>query len=450
MPNNAGFLPTFSGKTSLSLSDLDALSAAVKSFHGTEYVPVSGHRGQRRYKLANFNLDQVNEQGHDVYSNEGLVQSVGFSVADEPYISEGEIVLPMAHYFQPEGSETECNGGVQNAVGAVSSIGVFSGLKRPDIVRGNIGLPLADSTECGGAVAGLISAVEVDSEATKPFISAGVLHLTAGGGDECCGGCTCVPAEYVPGSHSTLGLISSIDPTEDITAADIVNGAIRLPLADSTVCGGAVAGLISAVAVDADATSPYIAAGVLHLAGGGGDECCGGCACVPAEYVPGSHSTLGLISSIDPNESILQPDIVAGAVRLPYADTARGAVGLMQGVAVVEGYTDPLICYGNLYLPLADTCGGATGLISGVVTDATSPYISAGVLHLPTTGSAECELEGLMDAEGNEVPWADLPDDICAGIVLSTHYVGSYEYELKAAKVGKFLQLQVIQDFSAT
>lgn len=223
MPNNAGFVPTFSGKTSLSLSDLDALSAAVNSLHGTEYVPAGGHRGQRRYRLANFNLGQVNEQGHDVFSNEGMVRAVGFSVEDEPYIREGEVVLPVAHYV-PGSAEDE-----PAATGALASVVVEGGITAPDIQRGQMRLPLADSTECGGAVAGLIQAVQLDDDATSPYIEQGVLHLTEAGG------CSCVPAEYDPlECVSTLGLVRSIQVDASATVGKITDGNIFLPLAGQT------------------------------------------------------------------------------------------------------------------------------------------------------------------------------------------------------------------------
>lgn len=385
-------IPNFAGAAQLSLMDLQALADAVEAQERV-LPPASmpARSGSRKYSLANYNLDTKDACSGEAWpNNPGLISSLAFAATAEPRIDKGEMHIPLAHHVDTY------NGGDESldmVTGAIKAVYCLPDVHKPSIVRGDIQIPYAHSLW----------------------------------DDDCDAFCT--------GVVSTAGVVHSLQYIG--TAPRINQGVIELPLADSTACEGAVTGVISGVATDST-SGAYITQGVLHLPESSGD-------CEPAEYTPGGTSVLGLVRSIDGNTSIQRPDIVDGAIRIPYADTARGAEGLMQGVSVVEGFSDPLICYGYLFLPLADSCNGATGLINGVAADASEPYISAGVLHLPPA-----ELDGLIDAEGNEVPWADLPEDVCEGIILSTHYVGSYTYDLKAAKVNNFLRLQVIQDYSAT
>lgn len=427
-------LPNFAGAEKLSLMDLQALADAVEAQERVLPPAVLPNRlGARKYGLANFNLDTANScDGSAWPDNEGTIRSVAFSVADEPYICQGDIAIPLAHYMPSGGDDAP------SAVGALASVVVEPGLTAPDIQRGQVRLPLADSA-CGGSVAGLVQGVQLDST-SGAYITAGVLHLPASGGgeDDCCGGCACVPAQYTPGgdecSGSVLGLICSVDPNDNILLPDIVDGAIRIPYADTArgavgimrgvsveagftdpliccgylflpladTCNGAT-GLIKGVEVDA--TEPYISAGVLHLPLAGG----GSCSCEPAEY-NSSTSTLGLIKSIDPASGIAAADIVDGAIRIPYADSVY--------------------------------CDGTCGLVSGIEVDSTltEPKITQGVIKLPLSG-----LFGLRDSYGNEIPWASVNNT-----VLSTHYVGSYEYNLTATYDSGYLCLQIIQDPSAT
>lgn len=412
-------LPNFAGAEKLSLMDLQALADAVEAQERVLPPAVLPNRlGARKYGLANFNLDTANScDGSAWPDNEGTIRSVAFSVADEPYICQGDIAIPLAHYMPSGGDDAP------SAVGALASVVVEPGLTAPDIQRGQVRLPLADSA-CGGSVAGLVQGVQLDST-SGAYITAGVLHLPASGGgeDDCCGGCACVPAQYTPGgdecSGSVLGLICSVDPNDNILLPDIVDGAIRIPYADTArgavgimrgvsveagftdpliccgylflpladTCNGAT-GLIKGVEVDA--TEPYISAGVLHLPLAGG----GSCSCVPAEYTRGGTSTLGLIKSIAPSSDISAADIVSGAIRIPYADSiyCGGTVGLVSGIEYDSTLTEPKIFQGKIQLPTAS--GGLAGLVTEAGNMTWSEIECVGLVTLANgAGSTICRVE---------------------------------------------------------
>lgn len=237
-------IPHFAGVQQLSLTDLQALADAVEA--QTRILPpagLPGRVGSRKYGLANFNLDTANScDGSAWPENEGLIRSVGYSEEDEPYICQGDIALPMAHYVPGAGDETPA------ATGVLHSVLVEGGITAPDIQRGQMRLPLADSA-CDGAVAGLLRAVEVDEDASAPYISQGTLYLLPGGGgggdDDCCGGCTCVLAQYNnTAAADVAGLIASVAADDAATGCSIVDGAITLPMADDTLDCDARAGLM--------------------------------------------------------------------------------------------------------------------------------------------------------------------------------------------------------------
>lgn len=205
----------------------------------------------RRYMqppLASFNTDELFAcSGEVLPDGPGLIRSIGYSVEDEPYISRGGIVLPMAHDVQFGDDEA-----VPAAVGVVYTINVDHGLTRPEIRRGQVRLPLAESG-CDGSVAGMVSGVAVDAEASEPYICDGVIYLTASGGggggdDDCCGGCTCVLAQYNnEAAVDVAGLIASVEADDEAEEMSIVDGAMRLPMADDTLDCGARAGLMASV-----------------------------------------------------------------------------------------------------------------------------------------------------------------------------------------------------------
>lgn len=189
-------VPHFSGKNELSLQDLDALATAVRAHTLTsEYVPAGEHRGRRQYTGANYNLSQFADECSGevaVPDKSGMLASVQYLTVAAPYIDNGNMVLPLAHDWDPaEDSSVPA----EQATGGIASISVPENLKRPQICRGDIQLPLAHS-DWGGAegamvTPGLVYAVQLDAEyddectgsvTGQPYIDQGVIHLPAGTG----------------------------------------------------------------------------------------------------------------------------------------------------------------------------------------------------------------------------------------------------------------------------
>lgn len=245
-------LPHFSGKTSLSLRDLDALAERVQASSATaEYVPAPTHKGRKQYTRASFNAPVSAEDACSgtvtLPDKVGLIASVGYAPTEEPYISAGNIVLPLAHDFSPEDSSLPD----EQATGGVYSINVPEQLKRPQINHGNILLPLAQSDwgDAEGAMytPGLVYAVEQDACTGAAYIEQGVIHLPSGGSGG--GG----------GELPLLSIAASSDETWGVNGGDF-----RVGLAD--MCAGS-AGVISRVETGA---SLALRQGVLTVPLGGG------------------------------------------------------------------------------------------------------------------------------------------------------------------------------------
>lgn len=281
MATSAIPLPHFSGKTSLSLQDLDALAERVQASSVTaEYVPASPHKGHKQYTRASFNAPVSAEDACSgtvtLPDKVGLIASVGYAETDAPYISAGNIVLPLAHDFSPEDSSLPD----ESVTGGIFSINVVEELKRAQINRGDIQLPLAQSSwpqTAEGAMytPGFVYGVQYDpvddacEGAVLPRIDQGIIHLPAGGGggggdDTEHTGCSCVPAQYT-GSISSLGLCRSVEFEENLESCLITNGRIRLPRATSAdECTGTVGG-VCAVQYTGTVTTPAIQNGIIML-----------------------------------------------------------------------------------------------------------------------------------------------------------------------------------------
>lgn len=282
-------LPNFAGAEKLSLMDLQALAEAVEAQERVLPPAVLSNRlGSRKYSLANFNLDTKDSCTGEAWpNNPGLVSSMSFTAEPEPRIVEGELYIPLAHHVN---SYTKDDDSIEQVSGGVRAVYCTHQLHEPQIARGDIhipyamssweddcegfcsgisstagvvyavqfdgtapriddgiiGIPLADSTACGGAVTGVIAGVAMDST-SGAYISGGVLHLPSGGGgdDDCCGGCTCVLAQYNnEASADVAGLIASVEADEEAEEMSIADGAIKLPMADESLECEARAGLM--------------------------------------------------------------------------------------------------------------------------------------------------------------------------------------------------------------
>lgn len=158
----------------------------------------------------------------------GLVASVAYAELDAPRIDAGAVQLPLAHDFSPAEDSSLPD---EQATGGICSINVPEGLKRAQINRGNILLPLAHSDwgDAEGAMytPGLVYAVEQDACAGSAYIEQGVIHLPSGGSGG--GG----------GELPQFSIEASLDETWSVNA-----GAFRVGLAD--MCAGS-AGVIARV-----------------------------------------------------------------------------------------------------------------------------------------------------------------------------------------------------------
>lgn len=188
-----------------------------------------------------------------------------------PCIDRGAVRLPLAHDWDPADDSSLP---AEQATGGICSINVPERLRRAQINRGDILLPLAHSDwgeDAEGAMAtpGLVYAVQVDAGEDEcsgtvsgvPYIDQGVIHLPAGMG----GGCSCNPASYNEQYGSCIGLIRTVKYVSNLQAPDICDGNIRLPKCTTYgECPGVVGGIAS-VRFDASAAVPSVQEGVITL-----------------------------------------------------------------------------------------------------------------------------------------------------------------------------------------
>lgn len=179
----------------------------------------------------------------------GLVASVAYAELEAPRIEAGAVQLPLAHDFSPAEDSSLPD---EQSTGGISGIESQEGLHRPQIDRGRILLPLAQSDwgDAEGAMytPGLVYAVEQDACTGAAYISQGIIHLppsSGGGGDG--------------GTWPALSIAASADETWSA-----VGGALQVGLAD--MCSGS-AGVVSRVETG---DSLGLSQGVLTVPLGGG------------------------------------------------------------------------------------------------------------------------------------------------------------------------------------
>lgn len=178
----------------------------------------------------------------------GLVASVAYAELDAPRIDAGAVQLPLAHDYSPAEDSSLPD---EHATGGISGIDAQDGLHRPQIDRGRILLPLAQSDwgDAEGAMytPGLVYAIEQDACAGSAYIEQGVIHLPSGGSGG--GG----------GELPQFSIEASLDETWSVNG-----GAFRVGLAD--MCAGS-AGVIARVE---HGESLALSQGVLTVPLGGG------------------------------------------------------------------------------------------------------------------------------------------------------------------------------------
>lgn len=229
-------------------------------------------------------------------------------------------------------------------------------------------------------------------------------------------------ASSTDGALEAAGLVASVDFNTEARSPRIDNGGIQLPYANYGLSNtddnaGGIAGIRYGSGIDA----PRINGGMIELvpggSGGGGE-----CSCVLAQYAaPGVADVAGKIAGVHFSSGVDAPRISDGVMMLPLAeyepadsntDEVRVAGGIM-GVAYASGIDTPRI---------------ATG----------------GRIELPTG------MVGVMTSAGVRTSWHGLPNTLEYGMILSTHYVGSYKYDLRAWSDGKYLGLAIVQDYNFT
>lgn len=224
------------------------------------------------------------------------------------------------------------------------------------------------------------------------------------------------------------GLIESVAYDISVSEPQINEGKILLPPSGG---GGSD---ITEVLYTSYVSSPVIESGTIHHP--------------YAQTVLEGSSVAGVVSGFIKSSNVSYPFAENGDIVLPWAQSVSSVYGLVCGVESNSAVTAPMITDGDIILPYAQYENGSsvTGLIAGVTTSAvSSPIIQNGKLILPEGGGT---VLGLRDMYGNPIAWEDLPTAENA-IVLSTHYVGSYKYDLKAYVSDGYLGLQIIQDFGS-
>lgn len=226
-------------------------------------------------------------------------------------------------------------------------------------------------------------------------------------------------ASSTDGVLTAAGLIASVDFNAEARAPRIDNGGIQLPFAEYASGTDAHAGVIAGIRYGSGIDAPRIRAGVIELVPGGGGG--GGCSCVLAQYqASGAADVPGKIAGVEFSEEVDACRIENGMMRLPMAEymPATGSStdevvvpGAIQRVAYCSAIDEPRI-------------------------------VAGGRMELPTG------LVGVMTQEGERATWYGLPSTAASGLILSTHYVGSYKYDLRAWCDGKYLGLAIIQDYN--
>lgn len=174
------------------LNELITSATDASAAPGRSVAPRPGIHAQPG--LARFNMqveDSCTGQASPLPDYAGLLKSVVYGSLDAPRIDRGNMILPLAHDYSPEDSSLPD----ESATGGIASINVVEELKRAQINRGDIQLPLAQSSwsqTAEGAMytPGLVYGVQYDNAddacegAVLPRIDQGIIHLPAGDGAE--------------------------------------------------------------------------------------------------------------------------------------------------------------------------------------------------------------------------------------------------------------------------
>lgn len=343
-------IPNFSGKSSLSLADLQALSDVVRA-----------------------NMLQAEQPPARVKVGVALPRPAHHVPEGGMYFGESFIAPVSSHVSRP---------------GLVQSLEFMSGLSRPAFVQGKGFIPLAETVDAEGyflptPVAGALTGARwaTDSSVAYPrILPGGVLEIppTSGGSS----GIAPPPlAEWDAENTSVPGLIAAVYFASEVDRPRIDFGNIRLPMAAtvdsaSVELATAVAGAIAGVqyATDSSVDKPRI----LH---GGIIELPQNAASAPlANFGPGKETVPGLVANVAFSLGDPEPTANNGFVSIPLAATVDSASN-------------------KLTPAIMGAIGGARWAAGSV----TEPRIApGGIIEIPRGGA----LQGLQDAAGNAVTWA--------------------------------------------
>jgi hypothetical protein len=244
---------------------------------------------------------------------------------------------------------------------------------------------------------GLIAEAWYSKLATAPSIVEGVLRLplaeNADYPTECEG-------ETV--SRWWPGALTELTTAGNIRRPQVRAGVASMPLAQTAWAddcdAGATPGVVYAAAF-APVEAPHIAQGVITLPYANTEGCEG-------------VATPGVLRDVRVDPSAVDPSIEAGVLILPLgggavdlADTATSTVGIVSRVEAGDASSGWRITRGAINVPRAhaDACTGTAGVISGIQYSNTSvPMICDGVIGLPFAP------RGLVGDCGGLVTWEAL------------------------------------------
>lgn len=227
--NSMGKIPSFAGKSSLSLTDLQALADAVPAA-GVQVQVAPGTRGRVQYGLAQYHVPADECAGEvAVPDAEGMIAGVLMDAEGEPYIEEGVMHLPAGAGTGGGGCHCgpafydDCDGG---CIGLIRSVEYENDLTGPRIDDGHILLPLATTYgECPG-VCGGVQAVMVSETATGASIKNGIITLPVMG----LKGVMTVDGPRSWGALECAGMVrmNEADASNMGVQVEVVNGYLRI------------------------------------------------------------------------------------------------------------------------------------------------------------------------------------------------------------------------------
>lgn len=371
-------VPVFSGKSSLALSDLDAMADCVRDAQ-LKIGTLGGHthRGHAQPGHAWY-LPAAAAQEYGATSPRiapGLVG--GLKISREftaPLIANGTVYFPMAHMETRHEIDPE-DDTVAYLPGAIDAIEVRED-SPAGLDYGTIVLPLAQSPT-----------MEKDD-------------LTG--------------AEYAL-EDGWAGLIQGVEFAGGIERPSFNNGLLQFPLAQATsdVAGctvSSIPGAIAGVQADSSLTAPYIDNGILYLPAGREQAPLARFGAEIPTTVAGlvKGGVFASVAAVAAYEGVLYFPLAQAAAAT--GCTVSSVPGALRGAMSDTSLPGGGIYNGVLYFPLADSNYNRPGVIRGVTQQPGYPLgdFRDGILYFPTTD----ELPGVVDTGGTSRPWSEVVSSV--------------------------------------